>query len=282
MLADAGGSTIKHIYITKLAELEIPIPSKSEREGISNILDDLNQTIAHTSTLIAKLKQMKAGLLHDLLTRGLDKNGELRDAIEHPEQFKASPLGQIPKDWNVSKIGNACEIHNNLRKPIAAEERDRIKGIYPYYGPTGILDYINECRVEGEFVLIGEDGDHFLKFANQAMTLLVNNHAHILKGTDRCCNEWIDLFFRHRDITLSLTRQGAGRFKLNKASLENLLMALPNVDEQVEINNFLKAYEERIRLEETYLNKLKVQKKGLMHDLLTGRVRVTDLKEISA
>ena len=58
--------------------------------------------IRHTEQVIAKLQQMKQGLLHDLLTRGIDDNGELRDPVRHPEQFKDSPLGRIPKrvgDW---------------------------------------------------------------------------------------------------------------------------------------------------------------------------------------
>lgn len=68
-----------------------------------------DEAIAHTSSLIAKLKHMKAGLLHDLLTRGLDENGELRDAIAHPEQFKDSPLGRIPKDWECGIAQLFCD-----------------------------------------------------------------------------------------------------------------------------------------------------------------------------
>jgi type I restriction enzyme S subunit len=283
-----AGSVQPVFNIALVERLLVPLPSKSEQSRIAEVIDTLDETIAHTSSLIAKLKQMKAGLLHDLLTRGLDENGELRDAIGHPEQFKDSPLGQIPKDWEAGKIGSHCEIHNHLRKPISAEERDLIRGHYPYYGPTGILDYINEYRVDGEYVLIGEDGDHFLKFTTQPMTLLVsgefnvNNHAHILKGTERCHTEWIDLFFRHRDITLSLTRQGAGRFKLNKASLENLSLAVPPPDEQIAINKILETHENRIRAEEAYRDKLKLQKKGLMHDLLTGKVRVKDADKFTS
>jgi type I restriction enzyme S subunit len=56
---------------------------------------------AHTEALITKLKQIKAGLLHDLLTCGMDENGQLRDAIANPKQFKDSPLGRIPKDWEL-------------------------------------------------------------------------------------------------------------------------------------------------------------------------------------
>ena len=116
-----------------------------------------------------------------------------------------------------------CEIHNNLRKPIASEIREAMRGAYPYYGPTGILDYINEFLVEGEYCLIGEDGDHFLKFAKQPMTLLVtgrfnvNNHAHILTGRNGATTKWLHAFFMHRDITLHLTHQGAGRLKLVEA-----------------------------------------------------------------
>jgi type I restriction enzyme S subunit len=284
---NAGGNR-EGLNYEQLRAFVIPFPPPNERASIAKILETVDETIAHTSSLIAKLKQIKAGLLHDLLTRGLDENGELRDAIGHPEQFKDSPLGQIPKDWEPGKIGSHCEIHNHLRKPISAEERDLIRGHYPYYGPTGILDYINEYRVDGEYVLIGEDGDHFLKFTTQPMTLLVsgefnvNNHAHILKGTERCHTEWIDLFFRHRDITLSLTRQGAGRFKLNKASLENLSLAVPPPDEQIAINKILETHENRIRAEEAYRDKLKLQKKGLMHDLLTGKVRVKDADKFTS
>ena len=70
----------------------------------------------------------------------------------------------IPSDWEVKAIGEAFEICNNLRLPINEDERKKIKGKYPYYGPTKIQDYINEYRLEGTYALIGEDGDHFLKW----------------------------------------------------------------------------------------------------------------------
>jgi type I restriction enzyme, S subunit len=88
-----------------IAQLQVVCPPKEEQRHIAEILDTLDEAIAHTSSLIAKLKQMKAGLLHDLLTPALDENGELRDAIGHPKQFKDSPLGQIPKDWKFTEFG---------------------------------------------------------------------------------------------------------------------------------------------------------------------------------
>ena len=62
----------------------------------------------------------------------------------------------IPKDWEMSTVGDAFEISNNLRYPISHEERRKIQGCYPYYGPTKIQDYINEYRIDGKYALIGK------------------------------------------------------------------------------------------------------------------------------
>ena len=72
------------------------------------MLDTVDEAIAKTEAVIAKLRQVRAGLLHDLLTRGLDPHGQLRDPIAHPEQFQDSPLGQIPKEWEVRSCQSLC------------------------------------------------------------------------------------------------------------------------------------------------------------------------------
>ena len=231
--------------------------------------------------MIAKLSQVKQGLLHDLLTRGIDGNGELRRPVEEArELYRETELGWVPRGWGVSVVGAECQIHNNLRKPIASDIRERMQGEYPYYGPTGVLDHINEYRVDGKFVLIGEDGDHFLKFSTWAMTQLVSgrfnvsNHAHILSGIGNLSTEWVHYYFRHRDVTLFTTRQGAGRFKLNQASLRKLPLPIPPPAEQEGIIARMVALEGREEGERHQRAKLRTLKQGLMDDLLTGRVRV--------
>jgi type I restriction enzyme S subunit len=102
--------------------------------------------------------------------------------------YKQSEVGIIPKDWEVQCVGDAFEVRNQLRLPISQWVRERMSGVYPYYGPTSIQGWINDYRIDGKFALIGEDGDHFLKWQNQSMTLLVqgkfnvNNHAHLVFG----------------------------------------------------------------------------------------------------
>ncbi len=263
-----------------LNTLDLILPkTKTEQQSIANILSKTDQAIAHTEALITKYTRIKTGLMQDLLTKGIDKNGNIR--TEQTHEFKDSPLGRIPKEWECLSLGSCIELHNNKRKPISAQVRSKMIGDYPYYGATGIIDKISEFKVEGEFVLFGEDGDHFLKWVYQEQTALVNgkfnvsNHAHIVKGNHRSSTKWIHYFYCHRDITFYLTRQGAGRFKLNKASLLSLPILLPiSTTEQDLIIDRIEKVNEYCDNLKSELFKLQSLKTGLMQDLLSGKVRV--------
>lgn len=264
-----------------IADLPDSLP---EQTKIAEFLSTVDRAIEQTEALIAKQQRIKTGLMQDLLTHGIDEHGNLRSEQTH--QFKDSPLGRIPVEWEVKRLGESSEVCNSFRKPIGALVRENMKGDYPYYGPTGILDYIDEYRVDGKFVLMGEDGDHFLKFKIQEMTLLVegkynvNNHAHLLRGKGNILTEWLHLFFLHRDITLHLTRQGAGRFKLNKAALLELLLSVPKESaEQDRILKVMNTLRQNQFSSIENLAKLRSLKTALMQDLLTGKKRVTALLE---
>ncbi|ROR94420.1 restriction endonuclease subunit S [Raoultella terrigena] len=147
-------------------------------------------------------------------------------------------------EWKIKKLGRVVSIHNNRRKPISEIEREKITGSYPYYGPTGIVGYINEYGFDGEFCLIGEDGDHFLKYRNMAMTQMVsgkfnvNNHAHVIVGSAECSSKWFFYYFYHCSIYKYLTRQGAGRYKLTKQVLENIDIAIPPEHEMHKLTGY--------------------------------------------
>lgn len=181
-----------------------------------------------------------------------------------PKSGTVVTTDRLPAGWRASTVGESCIIENRLRKPINAAERANMQGEYPYYGPTGVLDHVNEYRVEGEYVLIGEDGDHFLKFDNWNMTQLVsgrfnvNNHAHILRGAVACRTEWIFQYFKHRDITPFLSRQGSGRLKLQKAVLESMPIALPPLQTQDEILRFLSGIDLALECIDKHLETMKM------------------------
>jgi type I restriction enzyme S subunit len=188
-------------------------------------------------------------------------------------------LGLIPKDWDVSTVNDSFEIHNHLRKPISQKVRETISGPFPYYGPTGAQGSINEYRVEGEYALIGEDGDHFLKWRDQTMTLLVrgrfnvNNHAHLIRGKKNL-TQWFYYYFAHRDLTPYLTRQGAGRFKLTKQALIDLPCVVPPVAEQEAIVTALTHVDELLSHLHHVIEKTIALKQAVMQQLLTGQQRL--------
>lgn len=276
------GTGVPHVPkdLGRIMAVDFP-KCKNTQKKITGILQTIDDAIEQTEALIEKYSLVKAGMMHDLFTRGLTPDGKLRPPREEaPDIYKETPIGWIPIEWEFKFIADCANIHNNLRLPLSSEVREGMRGEYPYYGPTGIVGYINEFRANGTYVLIGEDGDHFLKYFHKEMTqkvagkFNVNNHAHILSGKDGCSTDWLFYYFLHRDITFWLTRQGAGRYKLNKAALQKLPLALPKPGEQEEIAKHISFYRNMLDTNHSVLAKLQKQKKGLMHDLLSGEVPV--------
>ncbi len=194
-------------------------------------------------------------------------------------------VSNLPNGWKIKTIGEACLIRNDLRKPISVEERDKMQGRYPYYGPTGILSYINNYLADGCYALIGEDGDHFLKYESKDQTLLVkgkfnvNNHAHIIEATKECSVEWFYHFFKHRNITSFLSRQGAGRYKLNKDTLRRLPIIIPPSSEQIAVADMLSTWDHAIEKAELLIAAKEKRKKSIMQLLLTGKRRLRNCRK---
>ena len=107
------GSTMRHITRRELARYELELPKeKSEQSWIANILSTVDYLIDKTEVLIAKYKRIKTGMMHELITRGIDKHGQLRHPSAH--KFVESPLGLIPKEWNAVELQSLVE----YSKPI--------------------------------------------------------------------------------------------------------------------------------------------------------------------
>lgn len=183
----------------------------------------------------------------------------------------------LPDGWKTTTVGQSCSIRNTLRFPLSAADRAGMQGQYPYFGPTGQLDSIDHYRIDEPFALIGEDGDHFLKFKDRPMTIYfegkanVNNHAHIIGDSKECLAKWFYYYFMHRDLTPVLSRQGVGRYKLTKAGLEKLEIVLPPLDEQAEIIKVLSVWDQALTSAERLLINSRTQKRALMKNILQPR-----------
>lgn len=216
---------------------------------------------------------------------------EVRAKIEHiqlrsiSEGYKKSKVGVIPDAWCCYQIHECLSICNYERKPISEDVRKTIPGPYPYYGPTQAQGYIATYESEGPAVLIGEDGDHFLKYKNQEMTMYVdgkytvNNHAHVLRGTELCETKWFYYAYQHKSLFDAITRQGAGRYKLTKEARIKLSLQCPPIEEQKKIISILNTQDKVIKLKEKRLAEKQRQKKYLMQQLLTGKKRLPGFSE---
>ncbi len=195
--------------------------------------------------------------------------------------FKQARISTIPSTWELSRIGDSCRIRNDLRKPISVSDREKIQGEYPYYGPTGVLDHINEFLIDGRYALIGEDGDHFLKPTEKTQTILVsgrfnvNNHAHIIASTEKCDAAWFHKFFEHRNITDFLSRQGANRYKLNKETLNKLPILLPPLPEQKAIADLLSTWDDAITTTEKLILAKEKRLDALQNNLMRFNPRAS-------
>jgi type I restriction enzyme S subunit len=281
----AQGTTFDAVGRAELGALAILVPPLPEQRAIAAVLDTLDDAIQKTEQIIAKLKQVKQGLLHDLLTRGVDDNGELRDPERHPEQFQDSPLGRIPKGWRVVGLGDIATNHDGRRIPLKQGDRERRRGQYPYYGASGVIDTIDGFIFDGDFVLLGEDGENVvsrhLPLAFRATgRIWVNNHAHVyepLSGTDvRFLVELLEA------TSFASLVSGSAQPKLTQEALGRLRFAMPPPSEQRTVGDLFEAHARRTEIEMRGAEKLRAMKAGLAEDLLTGRVRTTSLAEAAA
>ncbi|MFV0541350.1 MAG: restriction endonuclease subunit S [Aestuariibaculum sp.] len=150
----------------------------------------------------------------------------------------------MKEDWVEYTIEESCEIHDNLRKPINSKERkERISGkkseeLYPYYGATGQVGFIDDYLTDGDFVLVGEDAAPFLDYSKDVAYKIsgktwVNNHAHILKS------KLNDDFLLHylNNFNFNGYVSGTTRLKLTQGKLKQIPILLPPLVEQKAIVN---------------------------------------------
>ena len=273
------GSTVKGIRSSDFLAIKAHVAPENEQGVIAHILDTLDTQIQKTEALIAKLEKVKEGLLHDLLTRGIDENGRLRPSPEQaPELYKESPLGLIPREWEAARLDEVAENHDGQRIPLKKSERKH--GIYPYYGASGIIDWVEGYLFEGDYVLLGEDGENVIS-RNLPLAFpvsgrfWVNNHAHIYSAKDDCDPRFLVEVLEQKDYSRWVN--GSAQPKITQASLRMMWFCKPPLAEQTAISNSLEAISQQIESERVAVTKKVAQKVGLMDDLLTGRVRVTPL-----
>ena len=172
------------------------------------------------------------------------------------------------EDWEQRKLGDIVDFLDGQRKPL--KESDRIKGKYPYYGASGIIDYINDYLFDENLVLLSEDGANIID-RNYPICFIatgkywVNNHAHVLKVKAGVIDKFICESLERLDYTKFNT--GTAQPKLNQDICQKIVITIPNEDEQKCISEFLDRINNIITLHQRKLDNLKLKKKTLLQKL---------------
>jgi type I restriction enzyme S subunit len=292
-----AGSNREGLNYQQIRRFTVPWPDAPTRKAIAEVLDTMDEEIRKTEQLIAKLKQVKRGLLHDLLTRGIDHNGELRDPERHPEQFKNSPLGRLPRSWEADALGAAAEIidpNPSHRYPNAATRGVPIASTENFVGDddfdltfsTCVPDSVfvaqdRRCHFHAQDVVFARKGR--LGFARPyGVERKVFSHTVVLMKprAGRSTHRYLlwsvraDAFFEGIRVRMNTN---VGVPTLGVGFLASVPIAIPAPAEQEQLAAILDSADDRILAEHVELEKLRRLKLGLVEDLLSGCVRVTNL-----
>lgn len=292
-----GASGLVHVKKDDLCKYRVSQPNPLEQHAIATILDTMDEAIRRTETVLAKLQQVKAGMLHDLLTRGLDENGELRDPLRHPEQFNKTPFGTIPKKWEFVPLENIAEVSSGVTLGNTPQGAGTIE--LPYLRVANVQDGyldlqdIKRVRIykkdiarfalrKGD-VLMNEGGD-FDKLGRGAIwegqiePCLHQNHVFRVRPFPNSLNSYfldaVSSSQYGKGYFLLNSKQSTNLASINSTQLKGFPVPCPGLSEQLAIVESISAFDRRFVKEHDELLKLQQLKQGLIQDLLTGRVRV--------
>ena len=255
------GVGITRITLKQIEKWELPLPPLSEQERIvcqiENWLSLIDTIEKGKENISIALKQAKSKIL-DLAIHGKlvpqDPNDEPASELLKRINPKAeitcdNPHYQnLPSGWCICRLEQIAKILDNYRKPINSNERSkRVIGktkeeLFPYYGATGQVGYIDDFIIDGNYLLLGEDGAPFLdKYAVKAYPIIgkcwVNNHAHILEPL--CDFEYLMFYLNQIDYKNYVN--GSTRLKLTQSDMRSIEILLPPTSEQKRISKKLNA-----------------------------------------
>lgn len=173
----------------------------------------------------------------------------------------------MKEGWEYKKLGDLCQVLDSQRKPVT--KKDRTKGIYPYYGATGIQDYVDSYIFDGRFLLVGEDGAKWGASDKTAYIIegksWVNNHAHILKVLENVNDRLLEYYLTFKDLSEYIT--GAVVPKLTQKALVSIPIPIPPLSEQQHIVEELDLLSSIIEKKKAQLNELDNLAQSLFYEM---------------
>ena len=295
-----SGSTLSGLGERKFLRFEFPTPGLGEQQQIAAILDTIDHAIRQTEQIIIKLKQVRQGLLHDLLTRGIDDNGELRDSERHPEHFVHTSIGPIPRTWKLAKFGDSTrDVLLGTSKRGLDPMGDNLKLLKMGNLRWGGLDLtavegVARSRVEDWPRLLLAPADLLFNTRNtpelvgktavwrdEVSDVIVDNNILRVRFSSEVNGIFVAAFMGNGHGRQRVSQLATGTTSVAAiywAGLKKFLIPVPPRMEQDRIVAHLDRLDSSIMIESLELRKLRAIRSGLGVDLLTGSVCTNNLQ----
>ncbi len=256
------GSTRPSIGIQQLREVLIPVPPESEQEIIGAIWHTLFQKM----------------LLNNRINENLEQQAQ---ALFKSWFIDFEPYGRtIPQDWHFGTASEVIEFHDSKRIPLSSRERAQLDKVYPYYGATSIMDYVDRYLFDGIYLLLGEDGTvvdakgfPILQYVEGKFW--VNNHAHILTGKKGFSVELLYLLFKSTNVASIVT--GAVQPKISQANLNKVPVVVPSEKELLALDAIIQPLFSQIRILRAENDRLSSVRDALLPKLMSGELDVSNI-----
>lgn len=279
LLNKSQGSVFNTINLSTFDDIKIDLPNIENQRSISNFLTSLDNKIQINNQINQELESM-AKTLYDYWFVQFDfpdQNGKPYKSsggkmVYHPELKR-----EIPEGWGVEKLGDITICHDSKRVPLSSNDRELVKGKIPYYGATGIMDYVNDYIFDGDYVLMAEDGSVMTEKGTPILQRIsgknwVNNHAHVLEPVkNHSCKLLMMLL---KDVSVMKIKTGSIQMKINQENMNKIVVPAIPLELLFDINQKLEVIDKQ-QLNLIEENKQLTQLRDwLLPMLMNGQVKV--------
>lgn len=258
------GSGQPSIKKTDILNMAVDFPSLQNQRKIASVLLSIDKKIENNKEKVKNLYS-QARLLYKSWFLDFDNN-----------------KGVMPSEWHFGKVSEIIELHDSLRKPLSGSERENLEKIYPYYGATSIMDYVDDYLFDGKYLLLGEDGSVMDSEGYPILQYVfgkfwVNNHAHVITGKNGFSVEMLYLLFSLTHINDIVT--GAVQLKISQQNLKKVEVVIPDVDTLAYFDEIIQPLFTGIRHIYAENENLVEMKNTIMPKLMAGELNVERIPE---
>lgn len=187
----------------------------------------------------------------------------------------------LPEGWRWGKLGEVCENFDSRRIPLSSMQRDKRKGVYPYYGAASLMGFVDDYIFEGLHILLGEDGSVIDQRGFPILQYVwgkfwVNNHAHVLKGKSYFTTNHLYMILLNTSVAHLVT--GAVQPKINQGNLNNLEVLIPNEKACLKFSKEIDSLFELKKNNIDEIKNLEIIRDSLLPKLMSGEIEVNAIE----